>query len=283
MGGGGITYGGDVVENMAAADDASKAVEIPFEDPNFLVRATGKNPPSVYERVTSSLGNIAKGAYSWPFDYTLCIHWIAGNAGLYGPRVQKTCEYHRVRVLSLFEASLRVSYYLIFRGVLWRIVGNENIRSMVGDHLDSEGRARLQQEITKRMPGVVGLVEQTAGRWASGSFFGRWMDSRIKGRGGGKVESGVLVGLNFVMLLWGSAIHASIKHPEEFGLIEIFVAWINGDAEYQMDPESYREIFKMAQEMSEHLTPDVLGDDYELYQLVMREVIGFGRRGGGGS
>ncbi|MBA4491620.1 hypothetical protein [Paracoccus sp. S1E-3] len=93
----------------------------------------------------------------------------------------------------------------------------------------------------------------------------------------------MLVATNFIMLLWGSAIHASIKHPGDFGLIEIFVAWINGDAEYQMDRDAYREIFRGAQEMSEHLTPEVLGADYELYQKLIREVMGFGQRGGGGS
>ncbi len=280
MGDGGITYGGEVVQNAPTGDDATRGIEIPFEDENFLVKATSKNPPSIYDHVTSTLGNLAKGAYSWPFDYTLCIHWIAGNAGLYGPRVQQTCQYHADRVLSLVEAALRISYYFIFRGVLWRIAGSETMRSMVADSLDSEGRAALQREIANRLPEIQGRVEQATGRWVSGSFFGRWMDSRIKGRGGGRVESGVLVATNFLMLLWGSAIHASIKHPGNFGVIEIFVAWINGDAEYQVDSDTYRAIFQMAQEMSEHLSAENLGEDYDLYLTVLREVMGFAQAGG---
>ena len=168
--GGGITYAGEVVQNAPAGSDASQGIEIPFEDQNFLVKATGKNPPSIYERVTSTLGNFARGAYSWPFDYTLCIHWIAGYAGLYGATVQQNCRYHAQRVLAILEAALRVTYYLIFRGVLWKVVGNETARSMIADSLDSEGRAAMQREIVERLPEVQGRIEQSAGRWASGSF-----------------------------------------------------------------------------------------------------------------
>ena len=36
MGDGGITYGGEVVQNAPTGDDATRGIEIPFEDENFL-------------------------------------------------------------------------------------------------------------------------------------------------------------------------------------------------------------------------------------------------------
>lgn len=279
-GGGGITYAGDVVQNAPAGDDATRSIEIPFEDENFLVKATSKNPPSIYDSIRSTLGNLAEGAYSWPFDYTLCIHWIAGRAGLYGPRVKRNCDYHMDRVLTVLGAGRTVIYYLIFRGILWKIATNETTQSMIGDALGPEGRNRLSEELQRQIPNIAGAAEKSMGRYASGMFFSRWMESRVKGRGGGKTELRVLGGLNFVMLLWGSAIHTSIKHPGDLGLIEIFVGWINGDSEYQVPAELYAEIFRTAQSMSEMLSPEALGEDYDLYREVIDQVTEFGRRGG---
>lgn len=282
MADGGITYGGEVVQSSPAGDDATRAIEIPFDDENFLVKATSKNPPSIFELIRSTLGNIAEGAYSWPFDYTLCIHWIAGNAGLYGPRVKRNCDYHRDRVLAILDAGRMVIYYLIFRGILWKIATNETTQSMIGDALDAEGRQALAEQLQRQLPNLAGSAERAAGRYASGMFFSRWMQSRVRGRGGGKTEQRVLGGVNFIMLLWGSAIHTSIKHPGDFGLIEIFVGWINGDSEYQVPAELYAEIFRTAQRMSEALSPETLGEDYQLYREVLDQVAEFARRGGRG-
>ena len=34
----------------------------------------------------------AKGAYSFPYDWWLCLHWIAGMQGLYGDDMQRRCR-----------------------------------------------------------------------------------------------------------------------------------------------------------------------------------------------
>lgn len=281
MGNGGITYGGEVVQNTATGSDASQGIEIPFDDENFLVKATSKNPPSIFDRVKSSITNFAEGAYSWPFDYTLCIHWIAGTAGLYGPRVKQTCDYHTDRVLTVLNAARLVAYYLVFRGVLWKIATNETTQSMVGDALGAEGRRVLAEQLRRQIPNLAGAAERATGRFGSGMFFTRWMSSKVKGRGGGKTELRLLGGTNFVMLLWGSAIHTSIQHPGNLGLIEIFVGWINGDSEYNVPDELYTEIFRTAQKMAETLSPETLGEDYELYREIMNQVSEFGRSRGG--
>lgn len=275
----GIAYNGEFIQGDADSDDESLHIEIPEDDPNFLVRAANKNPPSAWERARAIIGAAGEGAYSWPFDYTLCIHWILGHAGFYGSRVQENCFYHRDRILAVLEAALRVTYYLIFRQLLWRILNNETAQNIALDQLDEEGLQRLKDAIGQLSPEEEGIA-RTAGRYASGQFFTRWMQTRIRKRGGGNLETKGIAWTNTVMLAWGSAIHASINHPDDFGLIEIFVAWINGDADFVVSIELYKEIFRAAHELSENPAfQDSLGVDYELYREFISELINLGEAG----
>ncbi|WP_435705677.1 hypothetical protein [Yoonia sp.] len=57
------------------------------------------------------------------------------------------------------------------------------------------------------------------------------MQSQIVRRGCGAAQTKRIAWTNTIMLMWGSAIHASHNHPSNFGIIEIFIGWITGDSE----------------------------------------------------
>lgn len=276
----GIAFNGEIITGGGSVEDESFNVEIPDDDPNFLVRAANKNSPTALEKINAMMGGFIGGAYSWPFDYTLCIHWILGSTGFYGPRVQKNCIYHRERILEILGAGANVIYYLIFRGILWKILNNETAQNIIVDQLGRSGIESFGDILDRAIPKSE-TGAQIAGRYASGKFFTRWMQSRVRRRGGGNFKVGSVGWLNFVMLSWGSAIHASHNHPTEFGLIEIFIAWITGDSNHKIDSEVYVAVFKAAQEISTNAEfIDNLGDDYELYQKFIQALLDFGSSGG---
>ena len=91
--------------------------------PQFLERVA--EDPSMLEHVANVVGGLGQGLASWPFDFTLCLHWIAGTQGLYGARVQATCNRHTHRILTVVRFSLQAAHYLIFKGILFKVLGNE--------------------------------------------------------------------------------------------------------------------------------------------------------------
>ncbi|KIC48163.1 hypothetical protein [Tateyamaria sp. ANG-S1] len=276
----GIAYNGDVLTGAGGGEDEALEIEIPDDDPNFLVQAANKNPPSAWERFRAIVGGAAEGAYSWPFDYTLCVHWIVGMAGFYGPRVQQNCIYHRDRILDVLDAGIRLIYYLVFRGLLWRLLTNETAQNIARDQLSQSDREAFDQALDRAMPNEERRA-QIAGRFASGHFFTRWMRSRIRRRGGGQIEQRGIGWTNFIMLTWGSAIHASHNHPSNFGIIEIFIAWITGDADAGLDNETYVALFRAAQTLTENAAfIDELGPDFELYREFIQALLDFGLGGG---
>lgn len=287
MGGGGVSYGGAIRrDSRARQNDITADIEIPEDDPNFLPRVAQKNPPEAEERARSVVGSFVDGMYSWPFDYTLGIHWAVGMTGLYGSTVKDNCKYHGNRVLDVLEAGVRgtvsVTYYLIFRGLLWKVMSNETARNLVGETLEQTELEDFYNAVDQMLPSMGGMA-QTAGRYASGQFFKRWMQSRVRGAKLGRYENAAnkTVGLgNFVILSWGSAIHSSIDHPSSFGLIEIFVSWINGDSSYIVGDDIYKELFTLANTMARNPAfSDTLGEDYDLFVEFMEEIVDFGKTG----
>ncbi|WP_421701856.1 hypothetical protein [Aliiroseovarius sp.] len=276
----GIAYNGEIVLGGGQADDEALQIEIDAGDPDFLVAAANKNPQTAWERFQAIVGGTAEGAYSWPFDYTLCIHWVVGHAGFYGPHVQQNCFYHRDRILGVLGAGVRVIYYLIFRGLLWRLLTNETAQNLARDHLSEADRNLFNDAIDRAVPDEARRA-QIVGRYASGQFFTRWMKSRIRRRGGGSLEMRGVAWTNTIMLMWGSAIHASINHPSNFGIIEIFISWITGDADHSIDSDTYVSLFRVAQTLTENAEfMDALGDDFVLYREFIQALLDFGSSGG---
>lgn len=276
----GIAYNGMIIVGGAAHEDDAFEIEIPDTSPNFLVQAANKNPASAWERIRELVSSVADGAYSWPFDYTLCVHWILGLAGFYGSRVQRTCAYHRDRILDVLGAGARVIYYLIFRGLLWRLLTNETAQNIARDQLSSLEREAFDNALRRVVPDGAKSA-QIASRYASGQFFTRWMQTRVRRRGGGSLEVRGMAWTNTIMLMWGSAVHASINNPGDFGIIEIFISWITGDADHQVDAETYTALFRAAESLTENVQfVDALGEDYQLYREFIQSLLDFGRAGG---
>lgn len=42
--------------------------------------------------ILSPIISFAQGAYSFPYDWWLAIHWVLGMQGLYGERMQRNCH-----------------------------------------------------------------------------------------------------------------------------------------------------------------------------------------------
>ena len=107
------------------------------------------------------------------------------------------------------------------------------------------------------------------------------MQSRIRRRGGSSLETRGIAWTNTIMLMWGSAIHASHNNPSNFGIIEIFVAWITDESDHSFDTEVYVELFQIAQTLTENAEfMDTLGPDFELYREFINALLDFGVSGG---
>jgi hypothetical protein len=276
---GGITFGGQVVHSSEGGDDSSKKIEIPFSDPNFLQKAANKKPQSTFDYLSSIISGFAEGAYSWPFDFSLCLHWIAGSAGFYGGQIKTNCDYHRDRIISLMSQAGSLTYYLIVRGILWKLLNNEQARQIIKKEL---GDLEIADEFMNRLPNLLHSGSRMTGRYLSGKAFTEWMESggRIKGKAS-KGKSLAIGTFNFFALCWGASLHASIKNPRDFDVITIFVSIITGDPNYQLSDEEYKALYRIAMRASEAALSTVDNQkDYQTYKEFIQVLIRFGRTGG---
>lgn len=233
-----------------------------MSETELLARASEQGP-GVLESIGSAITGFAAGAYSWPFDYTLCLHWMAGTAGVYGSRMRTTCNYHTQRILTVLDAGKTVAYYLIFRGMLLDILGNPQGRRLTGEVLSNLSPSQM------------------AGRLASGAAFTAWMQSG--GRIGAAASRGRRLGItsfNFLAVSWGAAVHVSCKSPSGIDLVSIFVNWLTGDPNVRMSDDQYRALFTAAYEAGQTALSDADRSDYESFRYVIEQLHHFARQGG---
>lgn len=248
-----------------------------YDEPDFLEQAARE--PGMLDYVGEVISGFVAGAYSWPFDYTLCLHWIVGSTGLYGPRVQDTCERHANRIISILDLSGRVTYYLIFRGMLIKALGDENARRAMGEALSRVSGEDAARVFMDHLPELTHSASRFIGRTMTGAAFTAWMQTG--GRIGRAVGMGRRVGIasfNFIALLWGAALHASLKHPGDFDIVSVMVSWLTGDPNFHLSQEAYTELYRAAMAVSEAAGVDP--GDFENYREVMNTLHRFGRTGG---
>lgn len=242
-------------------------------DPRFLQRLSRQ--PGTLEVLGNLITGFAEGAYSWPYDWTLCMHWIAGTAGYYGSRVQDTCNRHTNRIVSTVGQSARLAYYLFFRGLLMKLAGNSAVQ---------EGaRLAIRQVdwdlLLRTLPPLAHAGSRYAGRSMTGSAFTAWMAS------GGRISAaprGRAIGVasfNFVALLWGSALHVSLENPGPFDIIGILACWLTGDPTYRLTDDQYKTAFEIVM-MAEESFLGADQDDYASFRAVLDILLRFGRSGG---
>lgn len=228
-----------------------------------LLEKASDEGPGILESIGAAVTGFAVGAYSWPFDYTLCLHWMAGTAGIYGSSMKATCDYHTQRILMILDAAKTAAYYLIFRGMLLDILGNPQGRQLTGEVLSNISPSRM------------------AGRFASGAAFTAWMQSG--GRIGAAASQGKRLGIvsfNFLAVSWGSAVHVSCKSPAGIDLVSIFVNWLTGDPNVRLSDDQYRALFSAAYEASQNALSDADRSDYENFRYVIEQLAHFARQGG---
>lgn len=249
-------------------------------DPQFLERAA--EDPGILDYLGSVISGFSAGAYSWPFDYTLCLNWIAGSAGLYGERVQGTCEYHRTRIITILDHSAQLSYYLILKGMLFRLLGDETALRAMRAAISRVSGEQAAQAFVDRLPHLAHSTARFAGRSMTGAAFTAWMQTG--GRIGRAVGTGRRIGIasfNFVALLWGSALHVSLKSPGSFDLISVFFCWITGDPNFRLSNDDYIALYRTVMSVGEQVLDSTTdAGDYENYQAVMGLLLRFGWSGG---
>jgi hypothetical protein len=246
-------------------------------NPRFLRESASQ--PTALETLGAGIAGLAEGAYSWPFDFTLCLHWMAGTAGYYGSRVQTTCNHHTRRILEMFGQSARLAYYLIFRGVLFKVAGSD-----VGRLVIREGLARTSVEgaidaVVNNLPALSRAAARTAGRSVTGTAFTAWMASRGRVAAAPRGRAVGAASFNFIALLWGSALHASLENPRSFDIVTVFVSWLTGDPNYRLSDEQYMAIYQAVQAVEEATIGDDR-EDLEAFRAVLDILLRFGRTGG---
>jgi len=252
------------------------------DETTFLKSA---DDPGALEIIEQGVRGFAAGAYSWPFDYMLCMQWIVGATGTYGSKFKKICDTHRARILWVLDKSLTVAYYLIFRGILAKILGNEKAREAIGSFISNLSGKQAGDAFMNNLPQITYTTSRIAGRMATGMAFTAWMQSggRLGKRGrGSKGRNMGIAGFNFLALLWGSALHVSAKSPSNISLVSMFVSWITGDPNYKMTATQYRDLFRAVQNVrgAEVFTSDADRADYENFRDAMQTLLHFARKGG---
>ncbi|MCA9650933.1 MAG: hypothetical protein H6712_13045 [Myxococcales bacterium] len=249
-------------------------------DPQFLVQTA--DDPGILDYVGEAITGFAAGAYSWPFDYTLCLNWIAGSAGFYGERVRSNCDYHRTRIITILDHSAQLTYYLILKGMLFKLLGDETALRAMRTALSRVSGEQAAQAFIDRLPQLTHSAARFAGRSMTGAAFTAWMQTG--GRVGRAVSAGRRIGIasfNFVALLWGSALHVSIRSPGSFDLISVFFCWITGDPNFRLSSEEYVAFYRTVMSVGDEILADT-GDqaDFENYRQVIGLLLRFGWTGG---
>lgn len=276
---GGITYSGNVVQSESSGGNSAEAVEIPFSDKNFLQRAANKKPPSTLDYLKSTVSGFVDGTYSWPFDYTLCLHWIAGSAGFYGGQIQSICIQQGKQIWAAMKAAGNAIYYLIFRGLLWKLLNNQDARLVVRRELD---QIDVTEQLTNRLPSLLHGGSRFVGRYMSGTAFTAWMQSggRIKGQAS-RGASAAIVGFNLLAVSWGSALHVSLKHGDAIDVVQIFISMITGDPDHRLSDEEYTELWNTAKQLADTVIQDPKNaEDFEQYKEFIERFLSFGLSGG---
>lgn len=246
-------------------------------NPRFLQESATQ--PGALESLSAGIAGLAEGAYSWPFDFTLCLHWMAGTAGYYGTRVQGTCNRHTRRIVELFGQSARLAYYLIFRGVLFKVAGSDAGRMILREGLARTSTEGAIDAVARNLPALSRAAARTAGRYVTGTAFTAWMASRGRVAAAPRGRALGVASFNFVALLWGSALHASLENPGSFDIVTVFVSWLTGDPNYRLSDAQYMAIYQAVQAVEEST---IGGDreDYEAFRAVLDILLRFGRTGG---
>ncbi len=278
---GGITFSGRVVYGDESSDDGAESIEIHFDDKKFLQKAANKKPQSTLEYLRSTVAAFSEGTYSWPFDYTLCLHWIAGTAGFYGGDIKSVCDHQTRRIVGVFQAALTVTYYLVFRGLLFKLLTNEHARLLVKKTVE---HSDLSERLYDRLPNLLHGASKSVGRYMSGMAFTDWMQSggKLKGQAPKGVSFAIAM-FNLLAVNWGAALHVVLKHGDAIDIVQIFAAMITGDPDYRLTDEDFSELFNTARELADNIMKDSENEeDYKVYRDFMDSIIKFGESGGKG-
>ena len=246
-------------------------------DPRFLAAAAEN--PGLLDHLGSVVSGFSAGAYSWPFDYTLCLHWIAGTAGVYGRQVQRTCNHHTMRITTVLGHAGRLAFYLVFRGMLAKMLGNEAALHALREAISRVSGEQASELFVRHLPRMTESTARLAGRMMSGAAFTAWMQT------GGRIATaprGQAIGIasfNFVALLWGSALHVSLEH-RDIDLVSIFACWLTGDPHFQLSSEQYAAVVRAVQSVEPSILASGDQGDFENYRAVMDLLVRFGQSGG---
>lgn len=187
----------------------------------------------------------AKGAYSFPFDWTLALHWTLGMQGVYGADMQQRCRslgHVMDAMINLARAGLPATYQ-ITAAVLNYIVRDELTRCVAFD-------AALQRiDRKKAMLGAGNAASALAGRFAGGMFT---LYASTGGRFGQAARTGPqrygFIASNLVLASTGAIIKLAIKtRGAGVTVVDMALAILAGTSQTLFTNEQWKAIFRAYQ------------------------------------
>lgn len=187
----------------------------------------------------------ARGAYSFPFDWTLALHWTLGMQGVYGTEMQRRCQ-NLGHVMDAMVHVARVGMpatYQITAAVLNYIFRNELTRCLALD-------AAMQRiDRGKALYGAGNAASGVAGRFAGGMFT---LYASTGGRFGQAARTGPqrygFVASNLVLASTGAIIKLAIKtRGAGVTVVDMALAILAGTSQSLFSNEQWKAIFRAYQ------------------------------------
>ena len=183
-----------------------------------------------------------EGAYSFPHDWWLAIHWALGLQGVYGAEMQRTCQRIGRDVDSVISLGVRASphvYKVTSVALDYLFTGETTTCEPIQKALAKIDRGRLAL-------GTANAASRMAGRMAGGYFttyastggrFGRGALPKTI-RAGASISNTVLATIGAVIKL---AIHTRGRGND---VVDLWVAILTGKAGPILTSQQYRELFE---------------------------------------
>lgn len=203
--------------------------------------ANQKQVPRGYTLTNNPLFDFLKGAYSFPHDWWLAIHWSLGMQGLYGAGMQRRCIRIGQRVdwmLSTVRGNQSITYKAVI-AIARYIISNEFTRCVALD------TALKRIDKTRVLQGGVSISSTLAGRFTGGLFTNY---ASTGGRYGKIIRKGParpgLMASHFILASAGAIIHLAIKmEGNQVSAIDLVFAILAGTTKRILDAGLWKDIF----------------------------------------